>query len=105
MTFEEVLHPGKSLWSLHEWPDPGWALSEDYNGATFWLGAFAIHGSNRDCIRPSLSLMMNTTCFLEKKWPWIHGDRIGPGDQGTASVLCNLKLDSSEALRATWYEL
>lgn len=28
----------------------GWALPEGSNGATSWLCAFAIHGSNRDCI-------------------------------------------------------
>lgn len=84
---------------------PGWALLEGSNGATSWLCAFAIHGSNRDCISaPShpLSAVTYDECRLfsrKKKWSRIQGDKIGPGDQGVAGVLCNLKLDSSEALR------
>jgi hypothetical protein len=38
-------------------------------------GAFAIHGSSRDCIRAQLSLVMNVACFPEKNKPRMQSDR------------------------------
>lgn len=80
---------------------PSWALPEGSNEPPPGCVHLQFMALTEIALGPAVTYDECRLFSRKKNWSWIHGDRIGPGDQGMAGVLCNLKLDCSEALRAT----